>query len=125
MGLDMYLIRRDKAGKYREYEAAEWGKANHIRQWFVNNTGYPKEGNTMLHKVTREQLENLVSDCLKVMEDKSLAKKIMPTAGGYFFGDTNIDKYYFGKLQVTVEMVTEVIDETDWDNEDIYYYESW
>lgn len=126
MGLDMFLIRRDKVSSETiDDEAAYWRKANQIRQWFVVNTNYPKDGNTTPHNVTREQLKNLVSDCRKVIECKELAEKILPPSFGYWFGSTDIDDYYFDTVRETVGMVNRVIEETDWDNEDVCYYEWW
>lgn len=126
MGLDMYLQRRNKSDN-ESYgcEVAYWRKANQIRKWFVDNTGYPEDADCLMHRVTKEQLEQLVSDCRKVIENCSLAGELMPTSDGFFYGDTEINEMYFWKILETVEQVTEVIAETDWNNEDVFYYEWW
>lgn len=126
MGLDMYLQRRNKSDSASDgCEAAYWRKANQIRKWFVDNTGYPEDADCLMHKVTKEQLEQLVSDCRKVMENHSLAGELMPSSEGFFFGNIEINEIYFSQIRETVRMVTEVIAETDWNNEDVFYYEWW
>lgn len=137
MGLDMYLEKRMKFNANgHEYtkeefhenpyaEVAYWRKANQIRQWFVNNCDYDPEADCEYFRVTKEQLEQLVSDCKKVLENHECAEEIMPTSSGFFFGYTDYDEYYFYQLEYTIEQITRVIEETDWENEIVEYFEWW
>ena len=52
MGLDMYLHRRKKGTDgLLEPEVAYWRKANQIRQWFVDRTGYDADADCEEHRV--------------------------------------------------------------------------
>ena len=148
MGLDMYLKREPKA-KYDENATPEelreaifycgdgevcyWRKANMIRQWFVDHTDYPQDGNCQDHIVTKEQLEELRNTCLTVAyafkldwnAGVELAKKILPTSEGFFFGSDEYDKWYVEEIITTAEKLAQIIDETDWNKAVIVYYEWW
>ena len=137
MGLDMYLERKLKFdANGREYtkeelhenpseEVAYWRKANQIRQWFVTNCDYDPDADCEYFRVTKEQLEQLVADCKEVLAHHNRAEEILPTSSGFFFGSTDYDEYYFDDLVATIEQVTRVIEETDWENEIIEYFEWW
>ena len=120
MGLDMYLFKRQQARQ----EVGYWRKANQIRNWFDTHLSDGVE-NCTEKLVTREILHELRDDCLKVLADHSLAEELLPTCSGFFFGSTEYDEYYFEDLKDTVEMVTKILQETDWDTEEIVYYEWW
>lgn len=126
MGLDMFMKKVDKqTGKTLNDELMYWRKANQIRQWFVKNTGYPEDGNCIDHSVTKEQLEKLVADCRAVLNNHRLARKIMPTSDGFFFGGTEYDEWYYRQLESTANEVGEIIADTDLDSEEIIYTEWW
>jgi hypothetical protein len=128
MGLDMYLERKSKnslpdaEGAWEE--VMYWRKANQIREWFAEHL---EEGvkNCRFSYVTKENLEDLIKDCKIVLCNHSLAGDILPTSSGFFFGSTDYDEWYFKDLEETIEKLEEVIEETDWDNEDVAYYEWW
>jgi hypothetical protein len=128
MGLDMYLRRRT-IGDFKEEngtdEVAYWRKANQIREWFVRNTGYDTNADCEEHLLTKEQLEQLMDDCNKVLNDHSLAKEIMPTSQGFFFGSAEYDEWYFEDLKDTLDQLTVIFETTDFETEEIYYYEWW
>ena len=126
MGLDMYLQKRNKAtGEMIDEEVAYWRKANQIRQWFVKNTGYPENANCTLHTLTKEQLRQLLADCKKVLEDNSLAPQILPPSSGYFFGGTAYDEWYFDGVEETVDILESVLKYTNFEEEEIAYFEWW
>lgn len=117
MGLDMGLSKKEVINN----DAAYWRKANQIRKWFVENLeNFQDNGET---KVQEEDLEKLVDTCKKVLADHSLAEKLLPCSEGFFFGDDKYDEWYFNQLEDTVDMIEKVLNETDWDNEEIYYWE--
>ena len=108
------------------YEVAYWRKANQIRNWFVEHIDefeYDDDGE--YYGVTKDLLEELIADCKKVLSNHDLAEEILPTSGGFFFGSTEYDEYYFEQLKDTIEQCEKVIAETDWDNEVVVYHESW
>lgn len=124
MGLDMYLEKRKKGSRsYDDYEeVAYWRKANQIRNWFDRKIGVE---NCEYHTVTRELLVELVQDCNRVLDNHALARRVMPTSEGFFFGCTEYSEWYFEDLERTVEMVLGVIAETDWETEEVAYFEWW
>ena len=119
MGLDMYLFKRKKV---EPKEVGYWRKANQIREWFAQNVGVENCRETPL---TRDILKHLRDDCLTVLANHDLAEEILPTQGGFFFGSTEYDEWYFKDLEDTVEIINKIMKETDWDKEEIYYYEWW
>ena len=54
-----------------------------------------------------------------------MANMLIPTKSGFFFGNTDYNESYFWDLENTVRQLEKVINETDWNNEDIFYYEWW
>ena len=141
MGLDMYLEKRDKnarqlineeTGKsYYEWEnVAYWRKANEIHKWFLDYYNLDYDFNCELQEVSKEALQELVDTCKFVLgrkgknDEKFVAESKLPTQGGFFFGGTDYDEYYYGHLESTIDQLEKVIRETDWENE-IVCYECW
>lgn len=105
-----------------------WRKANAIHQWFVNNC-QDGHDDCREYPVEREQLETLKSVCETVLLDKSLvgtddlAKKMLPTSEGFFFGSTEFDEYYYSDLTDTIEIVKACLEmPKEWQ---FYYQSSW
>jgi hypothetical protein len=123
MGLDMYLEKR-RANNEEYEEIAYWRKANQIREWFNSHleNGVAKYEYV---QVSKEDLEQLLEDCKKVLEDPTLAEDLLPTSSGFFFGSTDYDEEYFEVLEDTVTMLEQILEETDFENEDVYYSECW
>ena len=128
MGLDMFLERKSKnersdtKGVWKE--VMYWRKANQIREWFAVNLEGGVE-NCRYSYVTKENLEDLVKDCKTVLNNHNKARTLLPTSDGFFFGSTECDDWYFKDLEETVKSLEKIIKETDWDNEDVAYYEWW
>lgn len=128
MGLDMYLERKKRNVEADAENAWEevmyWRKANQIREWFVNNLLDVVE-NCKRTPVYLSDLEELVETCETVLADHSKAKELLPTSSGFFFGGTEYDEWYYQDLEETVEGLKRVIEETDWETEDVAYFEWW
>ena len=135
MGLDMFLNRRRKYkigdGEYNRLvdenceEVMYWRKANQIRAWFVANTDLNDDDNCRTIIVTEENLEQLYEDCQTVLKDHSKASKILPCSSGFFFGSQKYDEWYFEDLKATVDAIERIIEETNFDEYEIEYYEWW
>lgn len=110
------------------FRAAYWRKANAIHQWFVDNCG---DGKDECHRmeITRDNVVKLVDTCKKVLADHSLAKELLPTQVGFFFGSTDYDEWYFKELEYTVEKLEPLTHEEAWKMEgawvDYEYQASW
>ena len=126
---------------------ADWRKANHIHNWFVENV---QDGNDDCgtYEVTWEQLENLLDTCKRVIdgsklvkgkivngqtlengewkniyedgeyiEDSSVAEELLPTTSGFFFGSTNYDQWYYADVEDTIKIIERVLETTDFEHE--------
>jgi hypothetical protein len=104
---------------------AYWRKANHIHDWFVQNV-QGGEDDCKTYDVSREQLKDLAELCERVYKsgDPDLAEELLPTASGFFFGDTQYDEYYFQETERTAKMLGELIAKTG-NDVDFYYNSSW
>jgi hypothetical protein len=81
-----------------------WRKANAIHQWFVDNV---QDGVDECQDayVSRANLETLMNVCEQVLGDHSLADDLLPTASGFFFGNTEYDEWYFESLKATITII--------------------
>jgi hypothetical protein len=150
MGLDMYLLKKTyvkqwdhqspeekyevivtKGGKpvdgikanrvtYIEEEVGYWRKANQIHSWFVDNiqNGIDNCGN---YYVAAHQLKELLDVCKQVEADNSLAESLLPTSGGFFFGPTEYDEWYYSGISNTILILEEALK----DGNEFVYSSSW
>ena len=105
-------------------EVGYWRKANQIHKWFVDNVQNGID-ECDAYIVTKEKLEELLHNTNEVLNDNSLCEKLIPSQGGFFFGSTNYDEYYFEDLKLTKEILEKVLKETDFETEVIFYRSSW
>lgn len=106
-----------------EIKVAQWRKANAIHQYFVNKC-QNGEDDCRLAYVGRETLEELLNLCKQVTAHPSKADELLPSRGGFFFGSTDYDDWYFSGLQETINMLEKclVLDDMQWE---FYYSSSW
>lgn len=120
--------------------AIQWRKANAIHKWFVDNVQGGNDDCGMyevsvddlvkLHDACKEVLESteLVDAEIengKVLEggrwvpnmmqgqklaDPTVAKELLPTAEGFFFGSTAYDQWYWWDIQYTERKLAELLD---------------
>jgi len=133
MGLDMYLTARKHVNRWNaedpeqkglsevpvsgaqgmpvsgiEYGAAYWRKANAIHKWFVENVQNGVD-DCNDYEVSAEQLAELLGLCRLVLHDKSIASRTLPTADGFFFGDTEYGEGYIADLEYTIEALDKLL----------------
>jgi hypothetical protein len=159
MGLDMYLKKKTYIGaeyqhrnvkgkieitvgdkpvnitfnkvSYIEETAGYWRKANAIHKWFVDNC--QEEDDCKQHEVSIEQLKELLNLCKRVKADHSLADELLPSEGGFFFGETDYGEWYYQNIDDTIKIIEDVIVEEIIDNvlvqvgtdAEFYYQSSW
>lgn len=117
MGLDMYLFAKVEQG---DREVAYWRKANQIHGWFVDNIqGGVDE--CQESPVTREQLDELRQLCIEAIDTKN--PKLLEPRGGFFFGGTDIDNWYWEDLRGTIAQLNKVLDLPE--HLEIVYQASW
>ena len=134
---------------------ADWRKANHIHKWFVDNV-QDGEDDCGTYEVTREQLEDLLDICKRVIDgsklvkgqikngqtikngqwediyedgeyikDSTIARKLLPTTSGFFFGGTEYDQWYYRDVEYTVKVLEKLLTETNFEHEIVMYSSSW
>ena len=135
-------------------EVAYWRKANAIHKWIYENCAEKGQEDSEDIKVEKEHIEKLLADCKLVLEDlktcpktinkfqmgwkngepvyediecydSQVAKMFLPTQDGFFFGSTQYDSWYKDDLEYTVKQLTKILEETDFENEDLWYYASY
>jgi hypothetical protein len=110
--------------------ACDWRKANQIHEWFVQNV-QGGEDDCQPYNVDTGQLSELVDLCKQIMavkklsERKKLAEELLPPQGGFFFGSTKIDKYYFQDLKDTIKKLEPFATDPAWASWDFTYQSSW
>jgi hypothetical protein len=143
MGLDMYLnakrflwhneeaLGEDLAHHFPELkgrrvkelivEAMYWRKANAIHAWFVKHCQEGEDDCGNYH-VGREQLEELRQLILEALANKDASK--LPPQDGFFFGNTDVDLYYWETLRSTEAGLARCLEEFP-DSWEFEYHSSW
>jgi hypothetical protein len=139
MGLDMYLtaskyfydedapeptaiaemMKTKRRVKSVSFEAMYWRKANWIHGWFVENV-QRGEDDCKSYELDREKLEKLVATCRIALERKD--PDLLPPVGGFFFGGTEEDDWYWESIQKTADELTKVLE--DFPNPYYFSYQS-
>jgi hypothetical protein len=99
-----------------------WRKENAIHAWFVENC---QEGEDDCREsyVTAEDLTKLADLCDLVLESKD--GELLPTQGGFFFGGTEYDEYYFEAIEETAKVLREELNSNTEEYPTYYYHSSW
>jgi hypothetical protein len=112
-----------------------WRKANQIHSFFVREC-QNGEDNCQLTRISEYKLNKLMSLCKQAITYKEVylndgiiqgkpLEEILPTADGFFFGGTEFDEWYFQDIEETIEILTKVLKETDFETQTIFYRASW
>lgn len=110
-----------------------WRKSNQIHRWFVREV---QEGVDQCQTayVDPDKLRELRDLCRKVLEARagpdgeSVAKLLLPTESGFFFGGVEYDEYYYKDLEDTLDALDRLLADYDagllkgWS---IEYHSSW
>lgn len=182
MGLDMYLYKKTYVSNWSDTPAEEqhsvevklggvqdpsikperishiteevmyWRKANQIHGWFCNKT--QEIADNLIYQVDREDLEDLLLDCKKVLQILKTAPKgttqvlggwkdgeeyyrdvevytdipevleILPPCEGFFFGSNEVDDYYKETIEFTIKFLEEELS-LPVGSTDYEYHASW
>jgi len=136
-----------------EFSEITWRKTNAVHRWFVENVQdgiddckeyyvEREQLETLLEtckkvlascKLVNGQVNNGAilknGECTqtqedgKVIEDPSVAKELLPSQGGFFFGGTGYDQWYVYDLEYTIDELERVLKENEYG--DFYYQSSW
>jgi hypothetical protein len=104
------------------HEVTYWRKFNAIHNYFVtNHQGGVDECQTT--EIPKDGLVKLLSILKEVAETKD--SSLLEPVSGFFFGSTDVDDYYFEDVKDAIDRISKVIEETDWENERVFYRASW
>lgn len=120
-------------GKFKKTEVAYFRKVNFLLPFF----GY--EENCSDIEIAKCEVEDLVASCNNVLalydrhktgelnetELVEMVSEDLPTEGGFFFGSTEYDEWYFKDVEYVLKQFTNVLNETDWENETLYMHCWW
>lgn len=145
MGLDIYFHKRnysdhnpnepigkDEEGKniYEDMgkDIAYFRKVNFLMSYFNYLEG--EDDNCYYKEIERSEIEDLVEDCdytlqhkAEILEGKMTDIPLEPT-GGFFFGSTDIDEYFFDEVKDVMDTFKEVLDNLS-EDEQVFMYCWW
>ena len=61
----------------------------------------------------------------QVIENNVIARKLLPTASGFFFGSTEYDQWYLEDIKHTIAVLEDCLRDTDFEHEVVMYSSSW
>lgn len=61
----------------------------------------------------------------KIVLNPEVCRRVLPSTSGFFFGNTEYNEWYVEDIKHTYELVTKLLEETDFDTQQIYYCSSW
>lgn len=133
-------------------EAGYWRKANAIHRWFVENVQEGRDDckeyyvsheklKDLLDRVEKvlaaskmtkgkvvngyqykDGKEEPILEEGEYIEDPTVAKDLLPTTEGFFFGSTNYDQYYIEDLELTKKILEAALKD---ERGEFYYHSSW
>lgn len=87
-------------------QAAYWRKANQIHKWFVDHVQDGKD-DCGTYDVDEEKLRELRATCQHAIDTGDAS--LLPPQSGFFFGNTDIDDYYWDDLRNTIRQIDRII----------------
>lgn len=119
MGLDIFFnrVHRTQVGYFR--------KVNFLVAYFEKK-GFNVETQSDYY-VTVEDVTELIELCKEVLENHDCAKGLLPTMGGFFFGSTDYDEYYFEDVKEVLKYCEETLLPMfdDLDTEEYITFDTW
>lgn len=105
-----------------EVTCAYWRKANQIHSWFVSEIQNGNDDCGEYH-VSHDSLKDLLGLCKIALETKN--PNLLPPKEGFFFGDTDIDEWYWNDLENTVKQLERIFALPQLDQLSLSYSSSW
>lgn len=92
------------------FVAAYWRKANMIHNWFLKKCGDNKD-EYQLMDVSRDQLKGLLATVTTVLKkkDEEMAKSLLPTVEGFYFGGQEYGDGYYNHLAITEKALEKIL----------------
>ncbi len=116
----LYKLEKEEIGYLR--------KANMIHYWvekriISNNPEIGEICNLGHYGLSYKDLKALYLDIDFVLKNPQMAKEILPTRPGFFFGNLQYNELYFEILQEAKKQLKRILEENT--NDDIFIYNPW
>ena len=102
--------------------AIYWRKSNQIHNWFITNCANGVDECQPVY-VSREKLEELLETVSNVIKTKDTSD--LEPVSGFFFGSTDVDKWYWEDLNRTKKELKTLLDKTVTSDISFIYQASW
>ena len=122
VGLDESDVRDDLPSGRIEVTVAYWRKVNSIHQWFVDNCADGEDDCRPMF-VSREKLLELKDLVHQARAEKD--PELIPPTGGFFFGSTDVDDYYWSDLEATQRTLEKILENPKFMDWEFEYQASW
>ena len=126
-GMKKYVNISERSGAASlEVVSLYWRKENAIHQWFIDNCADGIDDCRPVY-VTRDHLKQLLEKITYVLYNRDEAPEELPTQGGFFFGATEYNDWYWEGLERTQKELSTLLKRTEGEEDSIaFIYEaSW
>jgi hypothetical protein len=114
--------KKDIYGVSVSVNCAYWRKANQIHKWFVTNV-QNDEDDCGEYYVSHDRLKELLTTARQALFHKD--PSLLPPQGGFFFGNTDIDQWYWEDVKNTIKQLDRLVNLDEFDELSFYYQSSW
>jgi len=76
------------------------------------------------YRFTNGKQEPILQDGY-VVDDESLCAELLPSEGGFFFGSTDYNQYYYEDIKETYVVCRRLLETTNFETEALFYASSW
>lgn len=91
----------------------------------IKATAIMEEGSIINgYQYSNGEMKPCYEDGARIVNAKEIAE-LLPCCSGFFFGNEEYDSYYMEDIEDTIDIVTKVLETTDFETEMIYYVSSW
>jgi hypothetical protein len=104
------------------HQVAYWRKFNALHNWFVTHVQVGID-NCAHYELDKDVLIDLLETLLNTKSEND-PSEMMPVSG-FFFGSTDVDEYYWERIEKAIDEISNLIDNTNWDKERLFYTSSW
>ena len=91
-----------------------------FHDWIAEHTGY-QVGSDEYHRLYESNIQYLLSVCRQVSNNHMLANILLPTRG-LPGEEPDYSTHYFNEVNRTRDALVQILEEMDWDCEELYYY---
>ena len=121
-GLDHVQKDNEVYGASVSVNCAYWRKSNQIHKWFVDNV-QDGEDDCGEYYVSHDRIRQLLTACRQALFHKD--PNYLPPQSGFFFGNTDINEYYWEDIKDTIKQLSKLTDLHDFEELSFYYQSSW